>query len=166
MAGAMTFAAGGIRHARDRGRAGGRGLALVACLVVAACGEGNGATRCLPEDVERCTCADGRSGYEVCDPNAGAFYGACNCDVDAAPYLPVPPDAAVEGDSDTDGGDGGGLSFMSPCSMAPGAPQCPAGTSCDEFPAKGPHCSKPCKEATDCPPPSPGCNMMGVCKAP
>jgi hypothetical protein len=138
------------------------GAALGALLlVVAACGEGSGGAGCLPEDVERCTCADGRSGFAVCDPKSGSSYGACNCALDASPYLPEPAEAGP----DTGAGDGG-LSFMSPCSQAAGAPQCPSGTSCDNFPAKGPHCSKPCHVPTDCPAPSPGCNLMGICKAP
>jgi hypothetical protein len=142
------------------------GALSLSAVVVVACGEGNGATDCLPEDVERCTCDDGRSGFTVCDPEAGAFYGACNCEIDASPYLPEAGFEAGEPDGASDAGGDGGLMFMSACSMEPGAPQCPPGTSCDAFPAKGPHCSKPCKEATDCPAPSPGCNMMGICKAP
>ena len=141
-------------------------IAFAALAPLAACGEGKpgAGAACLPEDVERCSCADGRSGFMVCDPEAGAFYGACNCELDASPYL---PEAGVEASVSSDGGMGdGGLMFMSPCSMASGSPPCPPGTSCDDFPAKGPHCSKRCKEATDCPSPSPGCNMMGVCKAP
>jgi hypothetical protein len=37
-------------------------LAIVgACisLLAVACGEGSGGANCLPEDVQRCTCADG-----------------------------------------------------------------------------------------------------------
>ncbi len=138
----------------------------LACLVVVACGQGSGGANCLPEDVERCTCTDGRDGFQVCDPKAATGYGACDCELDASPYL---PEAGVEASIEAGEGSAdasGGLVFMSPCSTAPGSPQCPKGTSCDDFPAKGPHCSKPCAEATDCPPPSPGCNMMGVCKAP
>jgi len=135
---------------------------LAALLLVVACSEGTSSTPCLPEDVERCTCGDGSEGFEVCDPDGGGGYGACACGLDASPYLPEPEEASEDGG---EGGDGG-LVFLSACSTVPGAPQCPAGTSCDDFPAKGQFCSKPCKEATDCPPPSPGCNMMGTCKAP
>jgi hypothetical protein len=163
----MEPGASGMTHTRDN-RLARRGAALLATaglVIVAACGEGSGGADCLPEDVQRCECADGHQGYAVCDPAAGSGYGACNCALDASPYLAQPaPEAGA--DADGDAASSGGLSFMSPCSTAPGSPQCPAGTSCDEFPAKGPHCSKPCKEATDCPPPSPGCNMMGICKAP
>ncbi len=161
------------KHGRDRRRprivAGVASLAgLLLLVALVACGQGSGGANCLPEDVERCTCADGRDGFQVCDPVAATGYGACNCELDASPYL---PEAGVEASAEatTSQGDAdasGGLVFMSPCSTTPGSPQCPPGTSCDDFPAKGPHCSKPCSEATDCPPPSPGCNMMGVCKAP
>jgi hypothetical protein len=156
-------------HASDTRRtvAGLAGLAVL--LLVVACNEGNGGAPCLPEDVERCTCDDGRDGFEVCPLDGGGDYGACDCDLDASPYLPEAgepegsSDAAEQGE--TSAGDGG-LVFMSTCSTAVGSPQCPPGTSCDDFPAKGQFCSKPCTVATDCPPPSPGCNMMGVCKAP
>jgi hypothetical protein len=140
----------------------GHTVVLAFALLLPACGEGNGNAACLPEDVERCSCADGRSGFRVCDPVAGSSYGACTCDVDASPYLPQP--AAAGGDAGGGGDATGGLAFLSPCD--PSSDMCPPGTSCDSFPAKGPHCSRPCKVATDCPPPSPGCNMMGICKAP
>lgn len=139
--------------------------------IAGACGEGNGGAACLPGDVERCTCAGGKSGFTVCDPNAGAFYGACNCAIDASPYL---PEAGVEAGPE-EGGEGGGmtmmcggpvLEFMCPCSMAAGAPQCPSGDSCYPYPSKGPHCSHPCKSNLDCASPSPGCTPMGECKAP
>lgn len=131
--------------------------------LVAACGQGNGGQACLPEDVERCTCADGRPGFFVCDPEGGTGYGACNCDLDASPYLPEAGEAdASEGGAS----DGGGPGWMDPCSQDPAAPQCPPGTSCLSYPSKGPHCSKQCAVATDCPPPSPGCNPQGQCKVP
>jgi hypothetical protein len=138
--------------------------------IAGACGEGSGGAACLPQDVERCTCADGREGYTVCDLKAGAFYGACNCEIDASPYL---PEAGVEASSE--GGEGGGsmmmcggpvLAFMCPCNPQPGSPQCAAGDTCYPYPSKGPHCSHPCKAPSDCAPPSPGCTPMGECKAP
>lgn len=138
--------------------------------VAGACGEGSGGAVCLPEDVERCTCADGKSGFMVCDPKAGAFYGACNCAIDASPYL---PETGVEASSGGGGGEGGGamtcsgsvLAFMCPCSESSGPP-CAAGDMCYAFPSKGPHCTHPCTEPTQCAAPSPGCTPMGVCKAP
>jgi hypothetical protein len=51
---------------------------------------------------------------------------------------------------------------MSPCTMNA---QCDTGL-CWDFPSKGPHCSKMCTTDADCPPPSPGCNPQGVCRAP
>jgi len=142
------------------------GLAgLAVLLLVVACNEGSSGAPCLPEDVERCTCDDGRDGFEVCDPDGGGGYGACNCDLDASPYLPEAGEEASSDAAEADGG-GGALVFMSSCSTASGSPPCPSGTSCDPFPAKGQFCSKPCKLPTDCPPPSPGCNMMGTCKPP
>jgi hypothetical protein len=149
-----------------------RAVLVVAALVLllAACSEGNGDVPCLPQDVEKCTCDDGTTGYFVCDPEGGSGpgYGPCICDLDASPYLPVAPDASPDEGTDGEEGDAGdgGLQFMSACSVAPGAPQCPPGTTCYDFPAKGDHCSKPCTIDSDCPPPSPGCNMQGECKAP
>jgi hypothetical protein len=150
-------------QARDTAAVGLVVIALVA--LTGACGQGNGGAACLPEDVERCTCSDGRPGFFMCDPEGGTGYGACNCDIDASPYL---PEAGVEAapDGDDGGEGGGGLAFMDPCSTAPDAPQCPPGDTCFNYPAKGPHCSHPCTVATDCPPPSPGCNNQGECKAP
>ena len=143
--------------------------------IAGACGEGNGGAACLPGDVERCTCADGKNGFTVCDLNAGAFYGACNCTLDGSPYL---PEAGVEA-SPEEGGEGGGegggmalncsgsvLEFMCPCSMAAGAAPCPSADTCYPYPSKGPHCSHPCKSNLDCASPSPGCTPMGECKAP
>jgi hypothetical protein len=162
----MALGAMPKKHASDTRTAvvGLAGFGLV--LLVAACNEGNGGAPCLPEDVERCTCDDGRDGFEVCDPDGGGGYGACNCDLDASPYLPEAGEPDAGSDAPGEGSSSGALVFMSTCSTQPGSPQCPPGTSCDDFPAKGQFCSKPCTEATDCPPPSPGCNMMGICKAP
>jgi hypothetical protein len=146
----------GMRHAKKHARD--IVLLFALMLAVVACGEGNGATACLPEDVVRCACDDGREGFSLCDVDAGAGYGACVCDGGASPLLPE----AGSGDAGAEAA--AGLQFMSPCD--PTNDQCPPGTSCDSFPAKGPHCSKGCKGNADCPAPSPGCNMMGVCKVP
>ena len=128
-------------------------MSLASLVVVVACGQGSGGANRLPEDVERCTCADGRDGFQVCDPKAATGYGACDCELDASPYL---PEAGIEASIEAGEGSAdasGGLAFMSPCSTTPGSPQCPPGTSCDDFPAKGPHCSKPCAEAPTAPRP-------------
>jgi hypothetical protein len=139
-------------------------IVLLALLVVAACGEGNGGAACVPEDVERCQCDDGRSGYQVCDPEGGSGYGACRCDLDASPYL---PEAGLDDAGSGDANDGGScgtmpLAFMCPCVSSS---QCASGL-CGTFPAKGNKCTVPCKSPSDCPAPSPGCNMMGLCKSP
>lgn len=155
------------KHARDTGRGLAALFPVMFVLVVAACDEGNGAAPCVPEDVERCTCEDRQSGFAVCPADGGGGYGACDCDLDASPYLPEPgSDDAGDGGDASDEEAAPGLQFMSPCSTQPGSPACPAGDTCYDFPAKGQFCSHSCKEATDCPPPSPGCNGMGECKAP
>ncbi|HEY8089356.1 MAG TPA: hypothetical protein VIF09_15960 [Polyangiaceae bacterium] len=138
--------------------------AMLLVLLAAACSEGAGGAPCLPEDVERCTCDDGRDGFQVC-PLDGGGYSSCDCDLDASPYLPEAGEEA-SADAGDEGDASGGLQFMSPCSSAAGSPQCPIGDTCYDFPAKGQFCSKQCKVATDCPAPSPGCNGMGECKAP
>jgi hypothetical protein len=136
-------------------------LATLVAALVAACGEGNGATACLPEDVQACTCDDGRAGFRVCDPEAGTGYGSCDCSGNR-PYL---PEAGVD-----DAGEGGEaaacsappLAFMCPCNVDG---DCATGL-CGAFPAKGPHCTQRCTNPSDCPPPSPGCNNQGMCKTP
>ena len=155
---------GAMKHASHTfaGTLAGVRLASLAALLLGGCGEGNGAAPCLPEDVERCSCEDGRTGFQVCAVDGGGGFGICDCDDAVSPYL---PEAGVEASSEADVPEtGGGLSFMSPCD--PTHDECPVGTTCDAFSAKGPHCSKPCTVATDCPAPSTGCNMMNICKAP
>jgi hypothetical protein len=132
-------------------------------LVAAACTEGNGLAPCLPEDVERCTCDDGRQGFQTCPLDGGA-YATCDCDLDASPYLPEAGEEAAADAGEEEASEG--LQFMSPCSTAANAPQCPAGDQCYDFPAKGQFCSHKCSVATDCPAPSPGCNGKGECKTP
>ncbi len=163
-----TMAPGSMpkKHASDMRRAA-IGLAVGSLLAIVACAENNGSTPCLPEDVERCTCDDGSPGFTVCPADGGGDYGPCECDLDASPYLPeAGVEASAEAGEAEEGGAGGGPGWMDPCSTAAGAPPCPTGDTCWDYPSKGPHCSKSCKEATDCPPPSPGCNPQGECKAP
>jgi hypothetical protein len=130
------------------------GLGAIATLV--ACSEDAGQP-CYPGDLRACSCADGASGLQACaTPDSGTRdYGECQCHV---------PDAAVDAATDGtgDAADGGLLSFMSPCTDNA---QCATGL-CFPFNAKGPHCSQHCMVTTDCPPPSPGCSNMNVCKAP
>jgi hypothetical protein len=54
------------------------------------------------------------------------------------------------------------LPFMSSCQTND---QCETGL-CFSFNSKGPHCTHGCMMDEDCEDPSPGCNNMGVCKAP
>jgi hypothetical protein len=84
------------------------------------------------------------------------------------------PACTADGDDDdtTSGVDAGAtadapsgdLPFMSECD--PVTDMCDDGLTCFNFNAKGPHCTHDCTVDTDCEAPSPGCNNMGVCKAP
>jgi len=81
---------------------------------------------------------------------------------------------AACGDGDDGGGDapdanaGGSLQFMEMCELTDD--QCDRSDRtdmvCFNFNNKGPHCTHPCSGDPDCDNPSPGCNNMGVCKAP
>ncbi len=124
-------------------------FALVALLGAACFEEGR---TCYPGDYAPCSCDSGEPGYAVCEASGNA-YGKCGfCGT-------VPGGGATSGV----GGAGGGLvGFLETCQESS---DCESGL-CHEFPAKGTLCSSPCDSADDCPPPSSGCNMMGVCKAP
>ena len=123
-------------------------LALV-LLLTASCDEE--ARECLPGDFAPCSCDTGDEGFAECNEEGDA-YGECVCEGD-------PAGGAGEGGS---GGSAALLPFMSECEEDA---ECETGV-CHPFNAKGPHCSHACEMDTDCEPPSPGCNMMGVCKAP
>jgi hypothetical protein len=60
--------------------------------------------------------------------------------------------------------EGATLKFMDPCVAGQDA-QCETNL-CYTFNMRGPHCTARCTQACECPPPSGGCNNMGVCKAP
>jgi hypothetical protein len=77
---------------------------------------------------------------------------ACGGDGDAA-------DAAPD-----DGVDAGPAAYMEACELEPD--NCVAPDMCFMFNDRGPHCTHTCADAGDCPAPSPGCNGMGLCKAP
>lgn len=66
------------------------------------------------------------------------------------------PDAGAAADA------GENLPFMSSCQSND---ECETNL-CFSFNAKGPHCTHSCMMDEDCEEPSPGCNNMGVCKAP
>ena len=110
---------------------------------------------CYEGDFVSCRCDAGGEGYAECQ---GEAYGACVCD-GSTPGL-------MTGSGGQGGGGGSGgaerLAYMSPCDEDE---QCETGL-CFPFNAKGPHCTQTCSGPDDCPPPSTGCNNMGVCKAP
>jgi hypothetical protein len=116
-------------------------------LLCASCDED--ARECLPGDFQPCTCDAGGEGFAKCS-DEGDAYGDCVCEGD-----PV-------GGGNGEGGGGALLPFMSECEEDE---ECDTGV-CHDFNAKGPHCSHACEMDTDCEQPSPGCNMMGICKAP
>ena len=113
--------------------------------------------------MQACTCDDGQCGFAACDVSANA-YGACG----SCGEVPAPADSSVSCESPGTGGGGGGggapalLGFLETGS---GDAECETGY-CHKFNAKGPNGSMPCQSDGDCPTPSPGCNNMGVCKAP
>jgi hypothetical protein len=152
---------------------------LVFALVAAgATGCEDGGRACYPRDYERCACAGEAQGYRQCDA-AGSEYGTCDC----SGTIPGLTTAASTGAGGAGAGGGGGASggtggtggagtggtgggeklpFLSPCANDD---ECDTGL-CFHFNGKGPHCSMPCEAAADCPAPSPGCSLMGVCKLP
>jgi len=111
---------------------------------------------CYPTDWRACLCGDGARGYQQCDAE-GAAYGTCDC----SGKIPGLSTSAGAGGS---GGGGGGekLPFLAACMTDD---QCETGI-CHLFPSKGAHCTQACSPAAPCPPESPGCNPMGVCKLP
>src|SRR5262245_14593966 len=80
--------------------------------------------------------------------------GACAAQEAAAPAdLSTLADAGNASD--------GGLPLFAACTSHD---QCASGL-CHFYPARAASfCSKPCTTAADCPAPSPGCNMMNVCR--
>ena len=151
-----------MKERRERTeRSGARGAVLVGALLLGGCGE---VPVCFEGDMQACTCDDGQCGFAACDVAANA-YGACG----SCGEVPAPADKSVscEDVSGTGGGGGTGgapplLGFLETCSKNE---ECETGY-CHTFNAKGPKCSTPCQSDGDCPAPSPGCNNMGVCKAP
>jgi len=129
-------------------------VALV-CTLGIACGADE--RQCYPGDFIACVCEDRRAGYAQCDVG-GSAYGACA-------FCGTTPGLAQSGGGEGgEGGEGGAalLPFMAECEADE---ECETGL-CFFFPAKGSYCSHSCETAGDCELPSPGCNGMGVCKAP
>jgi hypothetical protein len=85
--------------------------------------------------------------------------GACGDGDDPGPSQ---PDAGMS--AGPDAAPPGSIAFMETCD--PADDQCDEGLHCFNFNAKGPHCTHACSMDLDCEEPSPGCNNMGVCKAP
>ncbi len=118
-----------------------------------------GAPACYDGEYLGCSCGD-TVGYMRCTESR---YGACVCD-GKTPGLDGGAGASSYATTGGAGGQGGAalLPLMAPCNDDG---QCETGL-CYPFNAKGPHCTKPCDGDGDCPAPSPGCNNMGICKAP
>lgn len=147
-------------------------MALVVTMgTLPACLDGDRA--CYPSDWRACACADGAPGYAQCDA-AGEAYGACDCSGMVPGLTTGPASSSGVGGAGQGGGGAGGdggatgsggaplQGFLEDCALAE---ECESGI-CHNFPAKGPKCTLQCAGPADCPPPSTGCNMMGVCKAP
>lgn len=139
-------------------------LALVSVLGLAG---GCAAPRvCYEGDFVACTCDDGRAGFAACDAERDAFgeCGSCGL-VPGATFGASTAGGAGAGGAGAGGSGGGGgalLGFMETCAANE---DCASGV-CHTYNAKGPKCTIPCQVDGDCPLPSPGCNNMGVCKAP
>ncbi len=128
-------------------------VSILAASAMAACsGSASSPHACSPGDTQPCTCQGGASGLQTCD-TSGSAYGACVC--------------GDAGDVDSGSADGGVAGYMEPCSYDDGGMgNCDVGLVCFNFPNRGHFCTHTCTVATDCAPPSAGCNGMGLCKAP
>lgn len=136
-------------------------FALAAGSVVGACAEVD-RPRCYAGDFIGCTCGGDTRGYAAC--TEASAYGACVCD-GRTPGLDASPDDA-SGDAGPDVVDAGRKGFLGACVKND---DCEVGLFCKDFPSRGTFCTRACTTATvatDCPPPSPGCNKDGICRAP
>ena len=100
-----------------------------------------------------CLCANGASGYQVCNVTEDGFQ-ACVCD-GTAPGLDGGRDSSAAEASDAadvEAGEGG--AYLAPC----GSNGACAGADavCFEFGNKGRVCTKKCTQSAECPAPSPG----------
>ena len=140
---------------------------LIAALVSMALFPSGGCSSpstCYEGDFIACECDDGRRGYAACDVAADR-YGACgSCGAALPGGSAVPTGGGGAAPTGGAGGTGGAalLGFMETCTEDE---ECESGL-CHNYNAKGPKCTIPCQSDGDCPLPSPGCNNMGVCKAP
>lgn len=136
-------------------------LVTAAVLAVGGCSESR---TCHQGDFTSCTCDDGKAGFAACDV-ASDDYGACGY-CGSIPGSSVAVGVGGAGGGTATGGAGAGgaepLGFMETCKKDE---DCASG-QCHTYNAKGQKCTISCQTDSDCPAPSPGCNNMGVCKAP
>jgi hypothetical protein len=73
-------------------------------------------------------------------------------------------DSPPAADADPGAPDAGAAAYMESCTLDPD--NCEEPEMCFMFNMDGPLCTHACSTPADCPAPSTGCNMMGVCKSP
>jgi hypothetical protein len=103
---------------------------------------------CLTATLAACSSTDESKEDLTPTPDAGM-----STDDDAGPVSPIDASTAA-------------LPFLSPCDPENDLCDADNGEFCFGFNAKGPHCTHQCDTPQECDAPSPGCNNMGVCKAP
>ena len=113
---------------------------------------------CAPDDYAYCDCPSGARGYAQCAAD-GSGYGGCDCSGNIPEGAGVLIDLGAE-PPDAGASDSGLAGFLEVCSEDG---ECETGL-CFPYNAFGPHCTTPCDKDSECPPPSPGCSGMGVCK--
>jgi hypothetical protein len=128
--------------------------ALVVAAVSGGCREDRPA--CYAGDHQACTCVGGGSGYQGCLEEEERF-GVCVCD-GTTPGL----DGSFEAGATEAAAPDAKVPFLGVCVANE---DCATGV-CFTFNAKGTLCSHACKTEGDCEPPSTGCNLQGICKAP
>ena len=140
-------------------RAGGALFALALLVLGAAPASCNpSGVACAPGDFRYCDCPTVTRGYQACLDD-GSKYGACDCSGTIPAGSGILVEAGPEAGAEA-GAPNAKLGFLAACSNDA---DCETNL-CFSFNAYGPHCSHSCSKITDCPPPSPGCSNMGVCK--
>ena len=120
-------------------------LIALACAGGWACSDEDPA--CFEGEYQRCACGDDL-GYQRCESGA---YAACDCESGT-------PGITSDG--------GGGASPLAPLyDPCESNADCDSGL-CESFTGSGMLCTQTCSGDEDCPAPSPGCSMMGVCRVP